>query len=43
MANRPNISKDKKEEKMRIDRCIISGQIWHSKESREETCQELMY
>jgi hypothetical protein len=44
MANRPNISKGKKEENTRMDGCgIISGQMCHAKESREETCQELMY
>jgi hypothetical protein len=44
MTNRPDISKDKKEENMRTGRCgIISGQKCHAKESREETCQEFTY
>jgi hypothetical protein len=44
IANRPDINKDKKEENVRTDRYgIIRGQKCHAKESREETCQELVY
>ena len=44
MTNRPDISKDKKEESMRTDRCGIVGvHKCYAKESREETCQEFMY